>query len=91
MIKNIPTPLLVANGSPTKGYTEVYSLSGQAEETIAEIKSEYVHDMVKAVNCHVEAIEVLRACLDRLTEMGYSIHEAGLLQTISKQLSKMEG
>ena len=91
MTKSTPTPLLIANGSPIKGYTEVYSLSGQAEETIAEIKTEYVEDMVNAMNCHVEAIEVLRACLDRLTELGYSIHEAGLLQTISKLLSKMEG
>lgn len=91
MTKPIPTQLLVTNGSPIKGYTEVFSLSGQVEETIAEIKSEYVNDMVKAVNCHMESIGVLRACLDRLTEMGYSIHEEGLPQTISKLLSKMEG
>ena len=46
--------------------------------------------IVKAMESREEAIEVLRACLDRLTEMGYSIHEVGLPQTISNLLSKME-
>ncbi len=44
----------------------------------------------RAVKYHDEAKETLRACLDRLTELGFSIHEAGLPKTISNLLSKME-
>lgn len=47
--------------------------------------------IINAVENHGPATEALRACLDRWTEMGFSIHEVGLPQTISKLLSKMEG
>jgi len=56
----------------------------------ALLGTEETNRIVKAMESREEAIEILRACLDRLTEMGYSIHEVGLPQTISILLSKME-
>ncbi len=69
-----------------KGGIRIARVTGRGKEE-AEANAIFI---LRAVNYHDEAKETLRACLDRLTEMGFSIHEVGLPQTISNLLSKME-
>jgi len=99
MAKHTPTPLLIASGSPIKGYTEVYFLAatGQNEETIAEIKTEYVNDMVRAVNCHELLLSALKEArcqlhgnLGDLVDHFEIKHTKGVLDTINEAISKAE-
>jgi len=99
MSKHTPTPWaykvkawqdikdpLFWNCDVIKGGIRIARVTGIGKEE-AEANAIFISH---AVNYHDDAKETLRACLDRLTEMSFSIHEAGLPQTISKLLSKME-
>ena len=95
MTQHTPTPWTLEE--PSKGFNGFIIHGSKMEEIAATMQELSVQEVeananfiLRAVNTHEEAQEILRACLDRLTEMGYSIHEVGLPQTISQLLSKME-
>ena len=82
---------------PSRGFNGFIIHGPKMEEIAATMQELSVQEVeananfiLRAVHTHEEAQAILRACLDRLTEMGYSIHEVGLPQTISQLLSKME-
>lgn len=93
MTKHTPTPWeLEGEGQKVVGILDTNSGHYIAKLSGWNIKTQDANAIfiLRAVNYHDEAKETLRACLDRLTEMGFSIHEVGLPQTISNLLSKME-